>query len=306
MKDKAEYSLRQVVELTGISEFTLRGWESRYRAIRPKRSKTGRRLYTSNDILKAKALLDLTLRGHRIGVIASKDIEELHQLLQERDLLNNDADAVIKSEIQYEEVSQLIEMADQFDWDQVEASMDRLRIKLKARRFIHHFLLPLLSEINHQVAQGRLTIAQEHIISAMIRDNLYTIRRQQRINRKSERRFILATPEGDFHDTGLLIAAVMIALEGLPHLFLGANVPARDLCETALRYSASHILLSSTISKKEGAREDLFDWLNFMDRQLPTKTAIWTAGRNTRGLSIDLKREFRIITNFGELDQLLV
>lgn len=303
IKTKESYTLRQVVELTGISEFTLRAWELRYKAIRPHRTETGRRRYSSEDILRAKALLDLTALGHRIGSIAELPLLQLQTLLAERNF-GAVAPAPQKSvDIKY--VNQTIAAADDFDWDRAEAIFERMLVKLRPKVFIRDFVLPLIFEINNQVAQERFTIAQEHIFSAMIRDALFRIRRRAAEKLKSKTRFLFATPEGDFHDTGLLIAAVMASLEGLRHLYLGANVPARDLCDTALRYKASHIVVSSTISKAEGAREDLFDWLHFMDRHLSPSTSIWIAGRNTSGIQMELRRGFLTISSFSQLEELL-
>ena len=81
--DGQSFSLRQVVELTGVSEFTLRGWESRYQAFRPRRTGSGRRRYTKADILRARALLELTARGQRISSIATLPLSELEELIAE-------------------------------------------------------------------------------------------------------------------------------------------------------------------------------------------------------------------------------
>ncbi|NJL24882.1 MAG: MerR family DNA-binding transcriptional regulator [Calothrix sp. SM1_5_4] len=40
-------SIGTVARITGLSEFTLRAWERRYRALEPRRTPSGRRLYSS-------------------------------------------------------------------------------------------------------------------------------------------------------------------------------------------------------------------------------------------------------------------
>lgn len=77
------YTIRQVVDLTGLSEFTLRGWENRYEAFRPNRTATGRRMYSQSDLQKAILLRELLLRDHRIGEIADLSVAALQDLLEE-------------------------------------------------------------------------------------------------------------------------------------------------------------------------------------------------------------------------------
>jgi hypothetical protein len=114
---------------------------------------------------------------------------------------------------------------------------------------------------------------------------------------------IFATPEGDLHDLGLLIASKLASFSGVDILFLGANMPKRDLAETCLRFKATHLVLSSTVSKEEGARSDFLQYLNFLDRNLPTPTAIWVAGRNTQKLRFSLDRGFKILHAFSDFEK---
>ena len=56
-----------VTQLTGISGHTLRKWESRYGAIEPVRTETGRRMYTQTHVRRLVLLRDLIRLGHQIG-----------------------------------------------------------------------------------------------------------------------------------------------------------------------------------------------------------------------------------------------
>lgn len=53
-KDKKYYTIREVAEMLDLPLPTLRYWESRFTVIRPRRTSTGRRLYTSADIEKIR------------------------------------------------------------------------------------------------------------------------------------------------------------------------------------------------------------------------------------------------------------
>ena len=305
MKSKSQYTIRQVIELTGITEFSLRGWENRYSAVKPDRTKSERRLYSQTDILRIKALKDLTGRGHKISKIAKLNLSQLQLLVEDRELLNvkNSASKVNKSsaKVKREDFEAVIRFADQFKWDDLYVIITKKRKNLEPLMFVHEFLVPLIAEMIHQVERGALTIAQEHILSAIIKEQLALLRSKV-ANNRSKIRLIMASPEGDQHEIGLLIASTIAALHGIHVLYLGPHMPKRDFCEACMRYQATHALLVSTVSKSEGALEDIIDYLHFLDRHLVKSISVWVAGRNTLALSLSLNRDFKVLKSFDEFE----
>ena len=241
-----------MVNLTGVSEFVLRAWENRYHAFDPVRTSTGRRLYSKNDVMKARLLFELTEQNHKISEIASLTLQQLKDLSGKN--LPSDATPTVRAPNGV--AGQILVLAHHEKWDELQLQMSKLRKKKSAHEFIYEIILPLLSEIGNQVAQKKLSVAQEHILSAFIKEHLYLLRKEGPAAR-SDLRLVLAGQEGDFHELGLLIALVLASHFGIKPLFLGANVPKRELCETCIKFKATHLLLSSTLSKKEGAKEEI-------------------------------------------------
>lgn len=295
-----EYTIRQVIELTGVTEFSLRGWENRYKAFKPIRTQSGRRLYRSEDILKVKALMDLVARGHRISEIASFSLARLQKLVEDRPLLQTPTVQAPK-----EDFEPVIRLADQFKWDQLLDLISKKRKRLKPLNFLNHFMIPLIAEMVHQVGRGSLSIAQEHILSSIIKENLALVRSQAEKSR-SKVRLVMASPEGDQHELGLLVASTLAAIQGVHVLYLGPHMPKRDFCEACIRYHATHALLVTTVSKKEGAKDDIFEFLHFLDRHLTKSTSILVAGRNTLEMQLSLRRDFKILKSFQEFEALLL
>ena len=62
-----------VTRLTGITSHTLRKWESRYHAIEPLRTDTGRRVYSQAQVDRLLLLRDLVRQGHQISTLARHD-----------------------------------------------------------------------------------------------------------------------------------------------------------------------------------------------------------------------------------------
>lgn len=288
------YSLRQVVDLTGISEFTLRGWEGRYRALRPQRTATGRRMYSADDLLRAKALLRLTEQGLRIGEIARLPTSRLRAQIENREAPEAEKETA-------PQVAVLIRLAERFEWDTVDSILKRKARSLGPRGYILNLVLPLIQAINVEVGAGRFSVAQEHIFSAFLRERLFDLRASAP-KRSGKMRLVVATPEGEQHELGILIASVLAALSGVTVLYLGPNVPARDLCDTCMRFKASHLLLSSTYSGTEAAKGDLLGKIHFLERHLPGKTALWLAGSGCAALDLSLARPFRKFDSFVDFE----
>ena len=101
--DKLYFRIGEVSKIVGLPTYVLRFWETEFPRIRPKRTSSGQRLYTRNDIelvLKIKHLLydrkftiqgarqHLSARSGKKKTPAKKMLEELHTELKSiRDLL---------------------------------------------------------------------------------------------------------------------------------------------------------------------------------------------------------------------------
>ncbi|MFT4548450.1 MAG: DNA-binding transcriptional MerR regulator [Verrucomicrobiales bacterium] len=79
------YDISVVARKTGLTPANLRVWERRYQAISPKRSKSGRRQYSEEDVTRLRLLKDLAQLGHPVRATASLQIEELAKLRAEQE-----------------------------------------------------------------------------------------------------------------------------------------------------------------------------------------------------------------------------
>jgi DNA-binding transcriptional MerR regulator/methylmalonyl-CoA mutase cobalamin-binding subunit len=300
-KSNELYSIRQVIELTGVSEFTLRGWETRYVAFSPVRSETGRRLYSRDDLIKIRLLFRLLNQGQRIGAIAHLGLKQLELLAEKGESLARDSESDLKGKA-LARVSEVMALAGRFGWDEIQKTLAKTQSALGHRKFVFEFLLGLIGEMNRQSDQGRFSVAQEHIMTAFLKENLYGVIAAAGKKANQAYRFVLATPEGDFHEMGVLIAAAILSLEGIKYVNLGPHVPKADLCEVSLRCQATHILISSTISGGIGPDRDFLKYVNFLDRQLDPGVIFLLGGRNAANEKFVLKRQFHILDSFSDFE----
>lgn len=293
------YSIRQIMDLTGLSEFTLRGWENRYRAFQPRRNETSRRIYSHRDLERAILLRELIARGQKISRIANLDVAKLQSLLEK-----NPTTPKPSSINPSPEIESILNPISLQKWNEAQEVIAKQLQKYAPRVFLLRIVLPLLGELGHRVEAGLISIAQEHIVTSLIKQALFVVKSKAKPPRKLSY-LVFATPEGDIHELGILVATALAAHAGFSTVFMGPNTPKRELCETALRFGATHIVLSSTVSRKEGAREDLYTYLHFLNQNLDSKMAIWLGGRNKVGIADSFSREVNYFSSIEEFDERL-
>lgn len=298
MPDREQYSLRQLVELTGLSEFTLRGWENRYGAFRPARSETGRREYSPRDLQKAILLRELTSRGKRIGDIAQLPASKLGALLEADD-------QTAGAETRSPDVAEALRLASLQKWEELEELFRSIGKRKAPLTAALEFVAPLLAGVSALVGLERLTVSQEHMVSSLVKDLLYALRARAPVPKADAKRVLIAAPEGDYHELGILLAHCLVAQHGLRSLYLGPNTPKADICESALHFQASHVLIAATIGRTEGAREALPAVVHFLDTHLAPKVALWIGGREGARLQAQLTRHHSVFATIVDFEKTL-
>lgn len=269
------FSIHQMVEITGLSVYTIRGWENRYSTFQPQRSATGRREYDKADLERALLLRDLVKRGHRISQLTLLPNKKLLSLLEVSSppLTLPHSPAVARA-------CDLIFLQ---KWERLKEHIHTVQLK-DVSALVREFLVPLLGQLSCSVGEGTASISQEHILSSLIKEKIYTAsadlrKKQQRQKIKLKPGFVLATPEGDHHDLGLLLANLLIQSHGFSTIYLGCHSPAKDLAETAHRFKTTHILIASTVSLDGGAQHDPLAYVNTVHNLIGDRCDILLAGR---------------------------
>ncbi len=77
---EARLKIGAVANLTGLSAHNLRKWEERYGAVKPKRTESGERLYTREDVRRLVLIRRLSSAGVPIGEVAKASLAELEEI----------------------------------------------------------------------------------------------------------------------------------------------------------------------------------------------------------------------------------
>jgi MerR family transcriptional regulator, light-induced transcriptional regulator len=115
-------------------------------------------------------------------------------------------------------------------------------------------ITPAMHEIGRLWERGVLTVADEHLATALTHRVLAALRppargeaSDGRRGNPPERRVMLATVEGEQHELGLRMAADVLEDAGFDAIYLGADVPTDALLQTVASLSPDLLALSATM-----------------------------------------------------------
>lgn len=266
------FPVKAAADLSGLTPETLRAWERRHAAVVPHRDDRGRRLYDAAMVERLARLHRLTARGHPIRDLAALDDPALDRLLEETrqtgyggvgELPARMLDAVADYRV------------DAFDRD-LTVAIATLPVPVLVARVV----TPLLREVGARWADGRLSIAQERLVSSLLRSRLLSVLNQH--PRERQPRLLFATLPGEPHELGLLGAALHAHEAGAPVLYLGTQLPARELARVAARLDAVGVAISSIDPAQAPAT---LASLRILDEALPAGLPVWLGGANARYLA---------------------
>ena len=228
------YPIRTVARVTGVNPVTLRAWERRYGLIRPHRTQSGHRVYTSEHIDEIRHILDLVGSGMSIGQVGPLlEAKSASEVLEDRQDDWEKYRGRMMSAIQY---------FDELRVDDVyNEAMGLYPVDVVTTRLI----VPVLQELGRRWRNRTGTVAEEHFFSSDLRNKLGA-RIHHRSRRASGHRLMLACLEGERHEIGALLFALSAVDRSFRIIYLGADVPTGDLVSAQDKAQCSGIVLSGT------------------------------------------------------------
>jgi len=129
-------------------------------------------------------------------------------------------------------IKSLVDAVTRFDSSAIDREIGRLAALYAPREFVYSLVLPLMSEVGRRWNEGSLSVAQEHVVSAVLVGAMSSLVRLQTAP-AGARRLLFACPAGERHEFGLLAAAILAGSRGFGAVYLGADVPSADIAAAA-------------------------------------------------------------------------
>lgn len=282
--------------MTGLSVFVIRAWEKRYDAVTPSRTETNRRLYSEEDIEKLKLLNEAVQKGHNIGGIANLSINELRSVLERNPAVRinstsseNDFSIADLTNIDTT-IGSCVDAIKAYDGKTLETILLKASTKMSQPQLIENLIVPLIYEIGDLWHNGDIRIANEHLASAVIRSFLTDLLERYIYNTNAPV-FISATPRGQEHELGALIAGIVAASLGWKVIYLGPNLPIEEIVAVTEHLEAKVVALSIIYPNDD---PQLKKDLKNLKRMLSPNISIIAGGRAAGGY-LDILDEINAI-----------
>lgn len=282
-----KFTIKDLENLSGIKAHTIRIWEQRYTFLKPQRTSTNIRYYSNNEL---KMLLNISLLnkyGYKISHISRMSNEEL----REKTLTLSNAQAQ-----QERIVNELIQSMVDVDLDAFERVIDQHILVKGIEKTITYILFPFLERIGILWLTDHINPAQEHLISNIIRQKLIVgIDKASTAHSLLKTTMLLFLPENEHHEIGLLFLQYLLKSRGVKVIYLGANVPVKDLEFVVELKNPDYIYTHLTTV----IREFNFDkFINNLKNQLPQSKVIISGLMAQTYEEKELPPNFRFLKSF--------
>ncbi len=278
---EGRHPMSVVVQRTGLSAHVLRAWERRYRAVEPVRTKGGQRLYSDADVVRLGLLKRATEAGRSIGSVAGMPLEELALLVGEDAAESPGGGGGDRGRARrYLDVC--LAAAEEMDAAALRSELMRAVVRLDVATFVGGVVTPLLERVGALWAQGTLRPAQEHVVSAAVRQVLDWLLGQFAWT-PSEPLLVVGTPAGEQHEFGAMLAGVVAADAGWRVLYLGPSLPGAEIALAAERAGAAVVGLSVVAAEPAVALESVAE----VRRRLPAGVLVLVGGRLAGSCEVD-------------------
>lgn len=287
------YSINDLEKITGIKAHTIRIWEKRYNVVSPKRTATNIRYYSDEDLLRLLNISTLNKNGFKISDIISMPNEDVCEKIA--DISRSSTD--FESQINNLTIS-MIELNE----DSFGKILSSTILKIGFEKTVTHVLYPLLEKIGILWQIGTINPAQEHFLTNLIRQKMIVaIDGQNEPLLPNAKTFLLFLPESEFHELGLLFFNYLIRKAGHKVIYLGQNVPFKDMVEVAKIRQAEYIItyFVAAIPPKE-----LPVYLANMTKFLPDQKFLLT-GIQVRELDLKYSKNMTPVKNAEDFKEFL-
>ena len=215
-----KFTIKDLENLSGIKAHTIRIWEQRYSFLKPQRTATNIRYYSNNEL---KMLLNISLLnkyGYKISHINRMSNEEL----REKTLTLSGAQAQ-----QERIINELIQHMVDMELEAFEKILDQYIVARGIEKTITYIIFPFMERIGILWMTDHINPAQEHLMTNIIRQKLIVGIDNVVTPLSLKTKMLLFLPENEHHEVGLLFLQFMLKSRGVKVIYLGSNVPVKDL-----------------------------------------------------------------------------
>jgi MerR family transcriptional regulator, light-induced transcriptional regulator len=149
---------------------------------------------------------------------------------------------------------------------------------LPPNEVIHSVVAPLVREVGERWHRGEVTIAQEHMVTDIVRRLVISASRGY-LRADNGPSLVLATLSGERHEIGLLMCSWLAAMRRYHTHYLGVDCPSEEIARFALEVDASAVLVSIVMPENH---VPVLQQLNLLAELLKGRCDVWVGGTAAR------------------------
>lgn len=277
---ETQYTIQMASKISGVGVHTIRAWEKRYNAVVPNRNESGHRSYSRLDVERLIFLGELCQLGYSISKIAGFDIFDLKKTLislgKSEDSLNNlELNLFQEEEVKIdcsESITMILMALKAYNLDIVSKEIEKLKLVMNSRDFALEVILPIMSDLGDAVYSGEYSIAHEHALSAILKFHIGQILFKENENKIREHiTIVICSVEGDYHEFGILMAALIANYYQFNVIYLGPNLPAESIVDVTLSLNAQIVVVGATAIGMNYPDDFLSQYLEKVLNKIPNK-----------------------------------
>ncbi|GAB0023218.1 hypothetical protein VN1338_22130 [Helicobacter pylori] len=224
------YTIKRAAELTGVPAATLRAWERRYDVVEPQRTEAGYRLYDDETLARLRTMAELVANGWTASTAAAEAGRRHSGTGSPSPAPSATPDPPAPSRADGppssgdEATRRLLDAAAAMDPAGVAAVLDERFATGSFEAVVDDWLMPALVELGEAWADGRLTVAGEHLVAHTVLRRLAAAF-DAAASRVGGPRVVVGLPAGAHHELGIFAFAVALRRLGVDVVYLGADLP---------------------------------------------------------------------------------
>jgi len=269
-------SISAVERDTGLSKDTLRVWERRYGFPLPQRDALGERSYPLDQVEKLRIVRRLMDGGHRPGRVVGMPIDELRRLSESSPEPVRRAAAARPVEPVAPALIQYLELVRAHDLAALRRLLTQAQLSLGLARFVVEVVVPLNTLVGDAWMRGQLEIFQEHacteVLHGVMRQALYLLPQPPA---EARPKVLLTTFPGEPHGLGLLLAEVLLGVDGAHCTSLGLQTPLWDTVLAARAFRSDIVVLAFSGATHP---QQVTDSLVELRAKLAPPVEVWVGG----------------------------
>ena len=214
------FTIKDLELLSGIKAHTIRIWEQRYTFLKPQRTDTNIRYYTNDELKTVLNIALLNKYGFKISHIDKMTNPEMKDKII----------SLSQSQAQQERaINDLIHFMVDMKIEEFETLLNNHIQARGIEKTITYIIFPFLERIGILWLTNHINPAQEHLVTNIIRQKLIVGIETASTHLTVNKSVLLFLPEGEHHELGLLFMYYLLKVKGIKVLYLGANVPMKDV-----------------------------------------------------------------------------